>query len=560
MNNSSRGYKFLTWGTSWFSKKRLCGRLDRVHPCNDLIAIYETFSQTKLEWDELEIGSQFFETFFWMVSCGGILCGVGVFLSFMILTEMIESQTELESQSGHDITTGGVVFSGEYKYLRKVGDEGQSELITGRCQLRGISRPVGAADIAISSLDLRLQHDSAESEVSIHSGILLEKEDNVIEFFGKGQTEPLMFSLHSSPEGCALNEVKILFRHGSGKQVLSSIGEISSTECHFKITFELVQINLNRLKRKIVNYSIVSNAITLGLIKLYIDQIRLLDSNTNFSRVALGTVVIQSVTDSLDSMLNFFVGLSIQFLFNIFIIISLFKFILFSFFEMRLLILAWRQLNANDINTMDPYDSSRMERNWIQTRLYLPLVGALCCLMLYPSYTFVPLAIASQLYWVPQIVHDAIKGHKSPLTPRFIIGVTICRLVLPLYIWACPDNIFNGDMIPAPTGGKAVAWLIVVLQVIQVGLLLAQRLFGPRCFVPWIFLPHVYNYYRKIDMDEEFGVPECVVCMSEIELRDNRKNTVITPCGHLFHSQCLSEWMNLRLECPLCRRELPPIT
>jgi hypothetical protein len=192
--------------------------------------------------------------------------------------------------------------------------------------------------------------------------------------------------------------------------------------------------------------------------------------------------------------------------------------------------------------------------------MYLPLLGSLLLLILWPAEAAVPLAIASQLYWVPQIVHDAIKGHKSPLTNQFIAGVAVCRLALPMYMWGCPESIFSGDVIFKPPGGAGVAVAIFLLQAIQVFLLITQRMFGPRWFVPWICLPHVYNYYRKIEMDEEFGVPECVVCMSEIDLKTDRKNTVITPCGHLFHTQCLSEWMNLRQECPLCRRELPPIT
>ena len=45
-----------------------------------------------------------------------------------------------------------------------------------------------------------------------------------------------------------------------------------------------------------------------------------------------------------------------------------------------------------------------------------------------------------------------------------------------------------------------------------------QRRFGPRWFVPWICLPHVYNYYRVVLPDEEHGAPECVICMNEIDL------------------------------------------
>ena len=32
----------------------------------------------------------------------------------------------------------------------------------------------------------------------------------------------------------------------------------------------------------------------------------------------------------------------------------------------------------------------------------------------------------------------------------------------------------------------------------------------------------------------------------------------LTPCNHKFHKQCLLEWMEKRLQCPVCREPLPP--
>ncbi|RWW25637.1 hypothetical protein GW17_00010013 [Ensete ventricosum] len=32
----------------------------------------------------------------------------------------------------------------------------------------------------------------------------------------------------------------------------------------------------------------------------------------------------------------------------------------------------------------------------------------------------------------------------------------------------------------------------------------------------------------------------------------------VTPCDHCFHSGCLQRWMDIKMECPTCRRSLPP--
>ena len=29
-----------------------------------------------------------------------------------------------------------------------------------------------------------------------------------------------------------------------------------------------------------------------------------------------------------------------------------------------------------------------------------------------------------------------------------------------------------------------------------------------------------------------------------------------TPCGHIFHESCLKNWINLKSDCPSCRRPL----
>ncbi len=38
-----------------------------------------------------------------------------------------------------------------------------------------------------------------------------------------------------------------------------------------------------------------------------------------------------------------------------------------------------------------------------------------------------------------------------------------------------------------------------------------------------------------------------------------RRAYMVTPCRHIFHSACLEGWMRFRLQCPICREELPPL-
>lgn len=66
---------------------------------------------------------------------------------------------------------------------------------------------------------------------------------------------------------------------------------------------------------------------------------------------------------------------------------------------------------------------------------------------------------------------------------------------------------------------------------------------------------------------------ECAICMAMVDLpihkhdkpkskltsNSNNKEYMITPCFHIFHTECLEDWMKYKLQCPVCRNGLPPV-
>ncbi|CAN0187301.1 unnamed protein product, partial [Laminaria digitata] len=48
----------------------------------------------------------------------------------------------------------------------------------------------------------------------------------------------------------------------------------------------------------------------------------------------------------------------------------------------------------------------------------------------------------------------------------------------------------------------------------------------------------------------------CAICYAAVD--SALEDYMLTPCDHVFHQGCLTRWMDIKMECPTCRRELPP--
>ena len=46
-------------------------------------------------------------------------------------------------------------------------------------------------------------------------------------------------------------------------------------------------------------------------------------------------------------------------------------------------------------------------------------------------------------FWVPQIVHCARHDARQPLRPLYVVGMSLSRLALPLYLYGCPRNVLK---------------------------------------------------------------------------------------------------------------------
>ena len=69
------------------------------------------------------------------------------------------------------------------------------------------------------------------------------------------------------------------------------------------------------------------------------------------------------------------------------------------------------------------------------------------------------------------------------------------------------------------------------------------------------------NKLKRFPLTEKFckknegkmELPNCCICQNEIELG---KETVLLPCGHMYHWECCLQWLKTNNTCPICRFEI----
>ena len=214
------------------------------------------------------------------------------------------------------------------------------------------------------------------------------------------------------------------------------------------------------------------------------------------------------------------------------------------------------------------------------------------------------LCVAYLSFWIPQIYRNVIRNCRQALKWEYVIGISILRLIPILYCFTKENNTLSIDV------DWTAAYVLVGWVWLQVLVLASQQFLGPRLFVKESWCPPAYDYHPMLHDDEDdveagarlpIGVVgsasqakdkdtpakekgsggdrkifDCAICMNEIDVPVvsntsgkersgmgsswlERRNYMVTPCRHIFHSECLEGWMRLRLVCPICREGLPPL-
>lgn len=361
----------------------------------------------------------------------------------------------------------------------------------------------------------------------------------------RGRTSPKLFP--RLPGECAVN----LEVH---KEEIGVKGRLFSEDCSLSGDFDATLVDWEHISRKAMHWSIMLNLCTILEIRAFISQ----TATGRPLQVCVYSIGAIALCGIVEAALIVGLGMTYSLEFNTFSIVSLFKFVTFTLLHVSYLGALWKARLPRDAD--GNVDSAKITQLYI--RFYMVTLIAL--LFVARFWTQLPvIVIFGQCTFAPQIVYDIYHGHRNSVTTSFVVLISICKLLPPLYLYGCPYTLFTGDPMPHVPGndGHGNPWIAITLAVCALGLMglaISQRAFGPRWFTPMICLPHVYNYVRQVDLKD--GQPhECVICMSDIDTSLSISELSVTPCDHVFHKPCLEQWLEIKMECPTCRADLPPL-
>lgn len=319
-------------------------------------------------------------------------------------------------------------------------------------------------------------------------------------------------------------------------------------DCFSPLLLNATSINIEVYYNKAVNYTLMVTFISFLQVLLLIRQMEHSNTQSGAAKVSILMIGQQAIMDAYLCLLHLTAGILVESLFNAFATAAFFKFVVFSIFEMRYLLAIWKA--SRPMNSGEGWETMRRELSVLYSRFYGILLGGI--LIMYEFHRFIrPILLLMYSFWIPQIISNVVRDSRKPLHPHYILGMTVTRLAIPLYIFGCEKNFMRIEP------DKDWCACLAAFMGLQASVLLLQHYFGSRCFIPRQVLPKKYSYYRRFDQDICHST-DCVICMTVIDHRQHSHECMVTPCDHFFHSGCLQRWMDIKMECPTCRRSLPP--
>ena len=434
-------------------------------------------------------------------------------------------------------------------------------------------------------------------------------------------------SSHSSAKSSRSPQVQKTSKPIQDEALLMSMtGKIISPNCNFEAFLNVTALRTDweHTTTKAINYSFYMMLTCLTQIMVLLRQLLHTQARSTATRVSLLCIGWQTMIDAILCLGHIYLSLAIKPLFTAFASVAFFKWLIFCFIEMK-----YWTLIVQSRNSSNSTEQLRRQVALLHCRFYGALFIVKVLFSLIGDKHRILFALALYSFWIPQIVQNIITEAKRPMHNWYIYGMSISRMVAPVYFFAVPNN-FLKEVYPESPTDPLMCELLILWVGIQTAVLIGQGKYGARFMIPARFLPPKFDYSRPIPAsilppgvtqevlpepqsrtsralevsesqsllaNEEPVVQgrrtttrnrirgsrlnrqentmtaepvvndtstgsgntlDCVICYNAIDVHD-RRGYMLAPCDHIFHKDCLVQWMDVKMECPICRTELPAL-
>lgn len=402
---------------------------------------------------------------------------------------------------------------------------------------------------------------------------------------------------------------------------LINIDELKKERSLMKLRFEShEEINLNiELELSYAGLEMVWRLLAYAIITLIvygfntsasIDILFKIQTDISYScSFSIPTVFIELCQDTLFFVLNLVLGLSMNN--STFIMLAILP-TLHMCVDCMILLKCWmaQELYSNNNNNNQGNNgvNSTMARYFcMHSRLYILEIAYLYLMMRY--FLDERLIFLNSFILVPQIIHNTLRKAAPDFSVNYLVCFGTLKYLLFVFIRGCPYNI--------PVIQYNYVWPYAGLLVIAASIFMIrlQYLYGSKAIIPQRLRPKTHEYFQKKSTLSSIPVnssinsgasnasenailnnsqttnesqleSECETCsicqeglaktVSSVDansladliksaflknvLKRNFKSCFMkTPCSHKFHCECLISWMEVKMICPICRANLPPI-
>jgi hypothetical protein len=349
-------------------------------------------------------------------------------------------------------------------------------------------------------------------------------------------------------------------------------GIVDSTNCDiaYNISAASFILPLDILDEKARHYSVIAVFFCMIQIGLLVLQSRYAQNQAAASKISITGVCALSLLDAALCIVHFLMCTILpKIFFAYFMWIAVLKLLMFCVFEMRTVVMIYQARFAQELS-QEGWMGLRRRLASLHLRFYISLFVMMFLAFIFHSSTTIIIMLFYSFWW-PQIYHNISSGTRKAFHPAYLWGTAISRLFIPLYFIGCPYNFLN-ILLDQPlfNGSYYGCFFLIFWVMLQASILSLQDKYGSRFMIPGFLLPSKYDYFRYvnpntirsssiqdgIEQDIENGnLCECVICYNGIQLTNG--SYMITPCDHLFHKDCLKNWLEVKLECPVCRTRCP---